>query len=399
MSTKQKRKICVITGSRAEYGLLYWLLRELQKDPQVDLILVATGMHLAEEFGATFRQIESDGFRINCHIEMLLSSDTPTANAKSTALGLMSFADYFKNVLPDIIVILGDRFEIFAAASAALFLRIPIAHIHGGETSEGAYDEALRHSITKMSHIHFTAAKTYRRRVIQLGEAPDRVFNVGAPGLEHITRTKFFSRPELEETLGFRFLNKNLLVTYHPVTLAETSSAEQLKELLAALDELSDLGVIFTKPNADAEGRILARMIDEFAFRNKSRVCVSVNLGQTLYLSVMKVVDVVVGNSSSGLIEAPALRKATVNIGERQNGRLKAMSVIDCPAKSSAIIDAIMNGLSPDFQEKLENVELHYGVGESARIMADILKKVDLQKIIQKKFFDFPEGENPGSLC
>ncbi|MBS3964066.1 MAG: UDP-N-acetylglucosamine 2-epimerase (hydrolyzing), partial [Methylomonas sp.] len=324
------RKICVVTGSRADYGLLYWLMKDIQADAGLELQLVATGMHLSPEFGSTWQQIAADGFNISHKVEMLLSSDTPVGISKAMGLSLIGFADALAALQPDIVVVLGDRFEIFAAAQAAMNLRIPLAHIHGGELSEGAVDDAIRHALTKLSHLHFTATETYRHRVIQLGEQPERVFNVGAPGLDNIHRLPLLDRAALEDSIGFRLGAKNFLVTFHPVTLEKQTAGEQFEALLQALDGFDDAHILFTHSNADADGRAMAGLIEAYRAKHPDRVAVFVSLGSVRYLSAMRHVDAVVGNSSSGIIEAPALGVATVNIGDRQRGRLCANSVIHC---------------------------------------------------------------------
>jgi len=314
------RTICIVTGTRAEYGLLYWLMKEIQVDPDLKLQIIATGMHLSPEFGLTYRQIEKEGFKIDRKIEMLLSSDTPTGISKSMGLGMIGFSEAYVDLKPDIIVLLGDRFEIFSAASAAMIARIPIAHLHGGESTEGAFDEAIRHSITKMSHLHFTATEEYRRRVVQLGESPDRVFNVGGLGIDNIKKLKLMSREEFENSIDFKLSSKNLMITFHPVTLEHATSREQFQNLLNALDELHDTRFIFTKPNADTEGRVIIKMIDDYVSRNKYEAISFVNLGQLRYLSAMQFIDGVVGNSSSGLAGGPTFKIGTINIGDRQRG-------------------------------------------------------------------------------
>lgn len=382
-----KRRICVVTGTRAEYGLLYWLMKEIQGDSDLELQIIATGMHLSPEFGLTYQTIEGDGFHINAKVEMLLSSDTPVGVAKSIGLGVIGFADAFERLRPDIVVVLGDRFEIFAAAQAAMVAKIPIAHIHGGETTEGAFDEAFRHSITKMAHLHFTATDEYRRRVIQLGECPDRVFNVGALGIDNIKKLKLMDRKEFEESINFRLGHRNLIVTFHPVTLETAPAREQFHNLLAALDEMDDTKVIFTKPNADTEGRAIMKMIDGYVAQNSSKSIAFVNLGQLCYLSALQFVDAVVGNSSSGIIEAPSFKIGTINIGDRQRGRSRAESVIDCEPTKEAILTAIKKLYSKEFQAKFKDVKNPYGGGATEEIKK-ILKEKDISGILKKEFYD-----------
>lgn len=383
-----KRKICVVTGTRAEYGLLYWLMKEIQKDPVLELQLVVTGMHLSPEFGLTYKKIEEDGFQIDEKVEMLLSSDTPVGIAKSIGLGLIGFADAFARLKPDILVVLGDRYEIFAVAQAAMTARIPIAHIHGGETTAGAIDEAMRHAITKMAHFHFTAAEVYRKRVIQLGEIPERVLNYGAPGLDSLKKITLLDKNAFEKAIDFQLGTLSFLVTYHPTTLSSEGPGKPFDELLKAIGHFSEAKIIFTKANADTSGRIINQKIDEFAEINPFRVKVFTSMGQHLYLSAIKNTDIVMGNSSSGLVEVTALRKPTVNIGARQNGRLKADSVIDCEEKEQAIVLAIKKGLSQEFKKKLENVVCPYGQGDASSNIKEYLKTVSLDNILMKQFYD-----------
>lgn len=383
------RKICVVTGSRAEYGLLRWLMEDIRKAPGLELHVVVAGMHLSPEFGLTYRQIEEDGFAISRKVEMLLSSDTPTGIAKSMGLGLIGFADAFEQLAPDIVFLLGDRFEILAAAAAALVARIPIAHAHGGEVTEGAFDESIRHAVTKMSHLHFVAAEDYRKRVIQLGENPEHVHLVGGLGLDNITRLRLLDRPALEAALGFKLGTRNLLVTFHPTTLEARSSEREMVELLAALAELDDTHLIFTLPNADTGSRALIAMIDQFvAGRGNARAFAS--LGQVRYLSCLRHVDGVVGNSSSGLIEAPAFRIGTVNIGTRQKGRLRAASVIDCVPERRAICKALHRLYSAEFRASIASATNPYGERGAAQRIIDVLATVSLDGLIRKHFFDHP---------
>ena len=382
------KKICIITGTRAEYGLLYWLMKVIQEDTDFELQIIATGMHLSPEFGLAYRQIEKDGFKIENKIEMLLSSDTPVGISKSMGLGMIGFAEAYADLKPDIIVLLGDRFEIFSAAASAIIARIPIAHLHGGETTEGAFDEAIRHSITKMSHLHFTAAKEYKRRVVQLGEDPARVFNVGGLGVDNIRKLKLMSRKEFEDSINFKLGSKNLLVTFHPVTLEHATAEVQFQNLLNALDELQNTKFIFTKPNADTECRIIIKMIDDYVSQNSQKAIAFVSLGQLRYLSALKFVDACVGNSSSGIAEAPTFKIGTINIGVRQRGRLKADSVIDCEPEKESILAAIRKLYSKEFQEKLKNVKNPYGEGGATGKIKKVLKEVDLTNILKKQFYD-----------
>lgn len=384
----KKRKICVITGTRAEYGLLYWLIKGLHEDKNIQLQLCVTGTHLSPEFGLTYREIEKDGFFINKKVEMILSSDSPEGVTKSIGIGIIGFAEAFTELKPDMIVVLGDRFEILAAAIAAMVARIPIVHCHGGESSEGAIDEPIRHSLTKMSHLHFVSTEIYRKRVIQMGEQPGRVFNVGALGIESINRLKLLSRKDFEKSIGFKLNKKNLLITFHPVTLENASAQEQFTHLLKALDALKETHFIFTYPNADTEGRVIIRLIDEFVAKNKSRAIAFASLGQLRYLSALKNTDAVIGNSSSGLIEAPAFHIGTINIGDRQRGRIRAGSVIDCKPGKNAISKAIQQVYSPAFQKKLETVKNPYGEKNSSESIIKIIKNYPLKEILKKKFYD-----------
>lgn len=386
-----RRKICVVTGTRAEFGLLRGLMREIQVMEELELQVIATGMHLSPEFGLTYGEIEQAGFDIDVKLEMLVSADTASAVTKSMGLGLIGFADAYARLSPELVVLLGDRFEIFAAAAAAMIAGLPVAHLHGGETTEGAFDEAMRHSITKMSHLHFVAAEDYRRRVIQLGEQPDRIFMVGGLGIDAIKRTKLLDRETLEASLDFKFLSKNLLITFHPVTLERLSSDLQLKELLAALEELTDTSLIFTMPNADTGARELASLVERFvAGHPNSRVYTS--LGQLRYLSCMQYVDGVVGNSSSGLAEAPSMGIGTINIGDRQKGRLSAESVINCAPTLGSIRRALKQLYDPSFQASIAKAQSPYGQGGASRRIVEIIASHPLDNLLKKSFFDVPQA-------
>jgi len=347
------KKICVVTGTRAEYGLLYWLLKEIEADKELQLQVIVTGMHLSPEFGLTYQTIEKE-FKINKKIEMLLSSDTSVGISKSMGLAQISFAESYDELKPDIVIVLGDRYEIFSAVSVAMICNIPMAHLHGGETTQGAFDESIRHSITKMSHLHFTATEEYKNRVIQLGEHPSRVFNVGGMGIENIKKLKLLSKDEFEKSIDFKLNKKNILVTFHPVTLENSTAKEQFQQLLDAIDELEDTNIIFTKANSDTDGRVINQMIDEYVTKNSDKSIGFASLGQLRYLSALQYVDAVVGNSSSGLAEVPSFRIGTINIGDRQKGRIKALSVIDCEPKKEEILKAFKEIYSKEFQEKLK---------------------------------------------
>lgn len=388
------RKVCVVTGTRAEFGLLRWLMDEIAQHARLELQVAVTGMHLSPEFGSTYQEIEDAGFNIDAKIEMLLSADSDTAVTKSMGLGVIGFADAYERLQPDIIVILGDRFEIFAATSAALIAGIPVAHLHGGETTEGAFDEAIRHSITKMSHLHFVAAEEYKNRVIQLGESPERVFNVGGMGIDAIKRIRLLDREALEESMDFRLGDKNLLITFHPVTLeGQGCSTEQMQELLDALAELDNTHLIFTIPNADTGGRELTRMVREFV-DGRDNASVYSSLGQLRYFSCLAQVDGVVGNSSSGLLEAPAFQIGTVNIGDRQKGRLKAESVIDCEPSKTAILKAIGRLYSHDFQSTLKKCGNPYGNGGASKAIVKVLADYPFEGLLKKSFYNIPAADN-----
>lgn len=385
------RTICVVTGTRADYGLLQWVMDGIRRDPMLRLQIAATGTHLSAEFGMTYREIEADGFAIDRKLNILTADDTPVGVTKAIGRGVIAFADAYAELKPDIVVLLGDRFEILSAATAALIAGLPLAHLHGGEITEGAFDDAIRHSITKMSHLHFVAAEPYRQRVIQLGEAPERVFLTGGLGVDTIRKTRLLDRDALEATLDFKLGKKNLLVTFHPVTLEKGAAPVQMAELLKALGSLKETHLILTLPNADTGSRELIAMIEDFVVsRPHARAYTS--LGQLCYLSCMAHVDGVVGNSSSGLAEAPSFRKGTVNIGDRQRGRLKAASVIDCEPDCASIVAAVRKLYSRSFQASLENVQSPYGDGGASEKIIDVLKHFNIDNITKKSFYDSPNG-------
>lgn len=379
------RRICVVTGSRADYGLLHEPMRLLRDDPEFELQVAVTGMHLAPEFGSTWRVIEADGFPITSRVEMLLSGDTPVSVTKSVGLGVIGFADAFARLRPDWLMVLGDRFEILAAVQAALFARLPVAHLCGGDVTEGAFDDAIRHAITKMAHVHFVTNSAAERRLLQMGESRAQVHQVGSPGLDHIRRMKRLPRQAVFEAIGMRPRKRNLMVTFHPTTLDEKASVDQVDAVLAALDSLDDdTGLIMTGPNADTEGRALTERLTAFA-ASRDNTVFRVSLGQTLYLNALSHVDAVVGNSSSGLYEAPSFGIPTVNIGDRQKGRLRAASVVDCPPERAAIIDALDRALGLDCSDVVNP----YGDGESApRIVAALKAVDDPAALIRKRFQD-----------
>lgn len=383
-----KRKICVVTATRAEFGLLYWIIKELEETENIDLQLIVTGAHLSPEFGLTVKNIKDTGLTISKEIEILMSSDTPVGISKSMGLALISFSEAFQDLKPDLLVILGDRYETLAVASAALIARIPIAHIHGGEITEGAIDESIRHALTKLSNIHFTTTDEYKKRVIQLGEKPDTVYNLGAPGIDSIKKFTLLSKEELEKSIDFTLEDKSILTTFHPVTNDNENPEIQFNELLKALDAFPEYKVVFTKANADTNGRIINTLIDEYVSKHKKRCVAFYSLGQLRYLSAIKHTSLVLGNSSSGIIEAPSFSKPSVNIGNRQKGRVKADSVIDCITDTQAIVNAINKALSSEHQELIKNVKNPYGDGNSSKQIVSVLKDINLDNLRTKEFHD-----------
>jgi UDP-hydrolysing UDP-N-acetyl-D-glucosamine 2-epimerase len=383
MSARLQR-ICVVTGSRAEYGLLYWVLRDLQAARDVELQLIVTGMHLAPEFGLTVREIEADGFAISRRVDMLVSSDTAAGIAKSIGLGVIGMSDALAELAPEVVLLPGDRFEILAAAQACLVHRFVVAHLAGGDTSEGAFDEAIRHAITKMSHVHLVTTQQAAQRVRQLGEDPRNIHVVGNPGLDHLRRAPLLDRPALEAALGASLGARNLLVTFHPVTLEPDEGMQQCVEMLAALDALEpDVTLWFTLPNADNSGRAMAALIEQWVAARTQRARLYASLGQLRYLSLMSQVDAVVGNSSSGLYEAPSFAIPTVNIGNRQRGRLAAASVIHCAPERAAIGASIARALTLDCSGTVNP----YGDGHSAARIVDVLRTVRPSAELLKKSF------------
>jgi len=376
-------KICVVTGTRAEYGLLYPILKKIKSSNELELQLVATTMHLSGDFGLTYKQIEEDGFKIDEKIENLLSSDTKSAITKSTGLGMILLSDVYARLKPDIILLLGDRYETFAAATTAMLMNIPIAHIHGGEITEGAVDEQIRHAITKTSYLHFTSTKQYRDRIIQMGEHPLRVFNSGAPGIDNIKNSKFISKKLLEKDLNWCFGTKSALFTYHPETLLANDTSSDIETIFNLIVK-SDLNILFTYANADNGGRVINQKIEEFCQSNPKKYKVVKSLGQLRYLSSMKYVNLLIGNTSSGIIEAASFQKPVVNIGDRQKGRLRNANVIDCDISSLAT--TVEYALSSEFLDKCKNVKNIYGDGRAAEIIVDKLKNEELS--ISKKFND-----------
>ena len=383
------KKICIVTATRAEYGLLKPLIKKIFRANNLELQLVVTGMHLSAEFGLTYQEIEEDGYPIKAKIEMLLSSDTPAGITKSMGVALIGFADYFSENQPDMVIILGDRYEMLAVASSAMIARIPIAHIHGGELTEGAIDESIRHSITKMSHLHFTATEEYRKRVIQLGEQPRTVFNVGALGIENVKTAKLLNRKELENSLNFHFTSQTILVTYHPVTLEEMTAKTQFEKILNVLSRHKEFSVIFTKANSDTDGRIINKMIDDYIKDNQDRCRAFTSLGQLRYLSTLQFCSVVVGNSSSGIIEVPSFGIPTVNIGDRQKGRISGKTVIHCGNGEQEIENALNVALSYKFKTEIKDAANPYeGENTSDKIIEVVTKSLEEGIDLKKKFYD-----------
>ena len=389
MKPRERRTICVVTGTRAEYGLLVPLMNAVREDPDLDLRLVATGTHLSSRYGETYRAIEADGFTIDHKVPLDLSDDSPTGIARAMGQALVGFSEYFEGQRPDVVVVLGDRFETMTVAQAAMLTLVPLAHVHGGETTEGAFDEAIRHSISKMAQLHFVSAEVYRDRVVQLGESPDRVFWVGAIGLDHLASMDFFDREALERAMEFELGQRNFLVTYHPVTLDEEPPERPLGELLAALDAYPDAHVVFTGANADTGGDWINSRLRDYCQQAPERRAFFMSLGQRRYLSMLREADVVIGNSSSAILEAPSFRCPTVNIGARQKGRVRAPSVIDCAEDREAIQGAIDRALSPEFTAIADaGVSPYFRDGKAGQKISSILREFDLTGIIQKRFHD-----------
>jgi UDP-hydrolysing UDP-N-acetyl-D-glucosamine 2-epimerase len=385
------RKVAVFTGTRAEYGLLYWLLKDLQADSELELQLLVSGTHLSPEFGQTYTQIEQDGFYIAEKVEILLSSDSPVGTAKSMGLGVIGFADALSRLSPNVLIILGDRFEALAAAQTAMILRIPVLHLHGGEITEGAYDDAIRHAITKLSYLHCTSTEEYRQRVIQLGESPERVKNVGAIGLDHLNRGEFMAVEELSESLDFELNSPFFVVTYHPVTLANEPPETSFQALLESLDVFLDYQVILTYPNADDGGRRIIPMLEDYAAKYPKRVLAIPSLGQVRYLSAIKHAALVIGNSSSGIIEVPSFDVPTVNIGMRQKGRLAAKSVLHCEPNEMDIQQGIQTAIKRNYKASDEIISNPYGQGDASGQVVEMIKSMKFDRI--KSFYDVKFGE------
>ncbi len=384
------KRIGIMTGTRAEYGLLKSLMQEINKDNDLELYLIVSGMHLSPEFGMTYKEIEEDGFEINAKVEMLLSSDSPAGISKSIGLGVIGFADEFQRADLDMLILLGDRYEALSAAISAMVMRIPIAHLHGGELTEGAIDEGIRHSITKMSYLHFTSTEQYRNRVIQLGENPERVFYVGALGVENIKKINLMTKEEMEKSIHFEIDENTVVVTYHPVTLENNTVEEQFLNLLKVLDRNPKIRMIFTKANADTNGRIVNELIDKYAAQNSERACAFMSLGQKRYLSALKYCRIVIGNSSSGIIEAPSFGKPIINIGDRQKGRICADSVINCGYTQQEIQQAMETALTKEFENKASNCRNPYEKENTAANIISVIKDYLLNDKIKLKkgFYD-----------
>lgn len=381
------KKIAVVTGTRAEFGLLSPLMDEIQKEKEMQLQLIVTAMHLSPEFGYTVQEIEKKGYKIDKKVECLLSSDTAVGITKSVGLATIGFADALNELASDLLIILGDRTEMLAAATAAMVANIPIAHIHGGETTEGAYDESIRHAITKMSYFHFASTETYRKRIIQLGEHPDRVFNVGAIGLDSIKNLVLLNKYEFEQSINFKLGKNNMLITFHPVTLESQSAQAQFKAILDVLDAVEDTHFIFTHANSDTNGRVINQMIEQFVNQNQERAVAFKSLGQLRYLSALNFVDVVVGNSSSGIIEVPFFNIPTINIGDRQKGRILSDSVIQADPTVESITLALEKATDISFRTKIKSQEQLYGSGNSVEKIMSVLRNHKVNNL-KKSFYD-----------
>lgn len=385
------RKICVVTGTRAEYGLLSRLMGMIKNSSLTQLQIIATNMHLSSKYGNTYQEIEKDGFTIDKKIPILEEGkDDANATLKSMAKALAGFADAYDKLKPDMVVVLGDRYEILAAATAALIERIPIAHVHGGEITEGAYDDAIRHSITKMSHLHFASTEEYRKRIIQLGEQPDTIWYVGAIGVENIKKLPLMGKEEIEESINFKLDENTILVTYHPVTLGYHTAEQDIKEFIDALEERKDLKVVFTMPNSDTGAQAMVDAINAFVANNSDRAVAYKSLGVIRYLSVMRQVAAVVGNSSSGLVEVPSFGIPTLNIGDRQKGRIAAGSVYNCESDKDSILAGLEVVLSPDFQQKAKRARNPYDKEGTAQAIFDVISTYPLEQLKQKHFYDLP---------
>lgn len=384
------RKICVVTGTRAEFGLLSRLMRMIEDSRETTLQVIATNMHLSSKYGNTYREIEQQGFRIDCKVPIIdeEDGDNAIATVRSMARALSGFSEAYDELKPDMVVVLGDRYEILSAATAALIMRIPIAHIAGGAITEGAYDDAIRHSITKMSQLHFTSSEQYRKRVIQLGEEPERVFYTGSLGVENIKMLPLLTKEEIESEIGFMIDEKTILVTYHPVTLGNRTAKDDIDDFIAALNERKDLRVIFTMPNSDTGGQLIVDAINSFVSNNTEKARSYKSLGVVRYLSVMKQVAAVVGNSSSGLMEVPSFGIPTLDIGDRQKGRMAADSVFHCNPDKESVLNGLETVLSPLFREKAALTKNPYEKEGSAKAIFDVISSYPLTNLNQKHFYD-----------
>ena len=383
------RKICVFTGTRAEYGIMSRLFRLIDNDPDLLLQIIATNMHLSPEFGLTYKEIEADGFHIDKKVEMLLSSDTSNGTIKSMGLALIGFADALEDLKPDLAVILGDRYEMLAAAEACLIHKIPVAHLYGGEITEGAYDDAIRHCITKLSHLHFTSTEEYRNRVVQLGESPEHVQYVGSLGVDNIRNEEIMTLRELEDSLYFKLGEKFLLVTFHPVTMESATAAEQCDSMLRALEKInSNYQLLFTLPNSDTDGRVIIQKIHDYVSAHPDNAYAITSLGKRRYYSALKYATAVVGNSSSGLVEAPSFHIPTLNVGNRQQGRTRGESVIDVPATYEAIREGLHKALSPEFINLAKNASNPYEKENTLQVIFGTIKYYPLEGLIKKHFYD-----------
>ena len=382
------RKVCVVTGTRAEYGLLSRLMWLIRADHDLTLQIIATNMHLSPEFGLTYKEIEADGFTIDKKVPMPKLADTSNGIVKSMAIELSGIADAYEELRPDLIVVLGDRYEMLIVATAALVYKIPIAHIHGGEITEGVFDDAIRHAITKMSHLHFTSTEEYSRRVIQLGEQPDRVFYVGSLGVENIKKITLMSKDEIEKSLGFELNKKTVIATYHPVTLTKGNNRIEMDEFLTALDEEKNIRILFTMPNSDTGGAYISEKINEFVARNKERAIAFTSLGVKRYLSAMSHVAAVIGNSSSGIIEVPSLGIPTLNIGDRQKGRVICDSIISCHSNKDSIRNGLKKVLSEEMAEIAKEVRNPYEKENTAQSIFNVIKSYSLNNLTQKSFYN-----------
>lgn len=382
------KKICVVTATRAEYGLLKPLMLEIKASNNLELQTLVTGAHLSPEFGLTYQFVEKDGFEITEKVEMLLSSDTAVGISKSMGIGMIAYADAFSRLKPDAIVILGDRYEMLAVASCATIFKIPIIHLHGGEITEGAYDDAIRHAISKLSSLHFTSTEEYRNRVIQMGENPERVYNVGAIGLDNISSLDLMTKEELEKDLEIKFNKYNYQVTFHPETLGELSSQEQFENLLQAIDHQEDSFFVFTKANADTDGRIINQLIDDYVHKNPEKAICYHSLGTLRFLSFVKIADAIIGNSSSGILEAPSLKTVTINIGDRQKGRIQAHSIINCDNSAESIIKAIESSKEESFLDLVSNCANPYDNGGAVSKIMNVILNNNIVSI--KSFYDLP---------